>query len=167
MNTEDFWTLIDKSREAADGDPEEQLEHLETLLSELEPDEIVAFDKHFAEFHNQAYTWGLWGAAYLIGGGCSDDGFMDFRGWLVSRGQDVYEKALSNPDSLARLVSEDDECQVEGFQYLPKQVWSEVAGEEESDFPKHDIEYRAEPVGKEWEEDKLDGLFPKLAKKFG
>lgn len=167
MNTEDFWALIDKSRKAAGGDPEEQLEYLEALIRELAPDEIVAFDKQFSEFHNQAYTWGLWGAAYVIGGGCSDDGFMDFRGWLVSRGKDVYEKALSSPDSLAHLVSEGDECQVEGLQYLPKQVWSEVTGEDDSAFPKHDIESRAEPVGKQWDEDELDGLFPELAKKFG
>jgi len=40
----------------------------------------------FRRYLNKAYTWDLWGAAYLINGGCSDDGFEYFRRWLVSRG---------------------------------------------------------------------------------
>ena len=92
---------------------------------------------------------------------------MDFRGWLVSRGQDAYEKALSYPgQSCAPRISRTTSVKSKGFQYLPKQVWAEVTGEDDSGFPKHDIEYRAEPIGKEWQEDELDGLFPKLAKKF-
>lgn len=33
-------------------------------------------------------------------GGCSDDCFMNFRTWLVTRGKSVYTAALENPDSL-------------------------------------------------------------------
>jgi len=33
----------------------------------------------------------------------SDDGFLDFRMWLIFRGKDVYMAALKNPDSLAEL----------------------------------------------------------------
>ena len=43
--------------------------------------------------------------AYIIGGGCSDDGFWDFRSWLAVRGKRVYLVALRNPESLARVVS--------------------------------------------------------------
>ncbi|MEO5978010.1 MAG: DUF4240 domain-containing protein, partial [Chryseolinea sp.] len=42
-------------------------------------------------------------AAYTIHSGCSDDGFADFRGWLISRGKSVYENSLSSPDNLATL----------------------------------------------------------------
>jgi hypothetical protein len=28
-----------------------------------------------------------WGAAYLANGGCSDDGFDYFRGWLIGQGR--------------------------------------------------------------------------------
>jgi hypothetical protein len=170
MDTSHFWNLIEKSREASQGDPDDQLAQLETLLGELEPEQLVEFDRLFSKYHNEAYTWPLWGAAYIIGGGCSDDGFMDFRGWLIARGQQVYEAALASPDSLAEVVSVDDECQVEGFQYLPRQVWAEATGRDESEFPAHDIAYRAEPEGTQWEEDDpdaLNALLPKLAKKFG
>ncbi|MFD6821443.1 DUF4240 domain-containing protein [Streptomyces sp. NPDC060085] len=40
-------------------------------------------------------------AAYLIGGGCSNDSFMDFRAGLIALGRDWYEKATADPDSLA------------------------------------------------------------------
>jgi hypothetical protein len=167
MESEDFWQLIDKSLSASGGDPEEQLEKLEELLRDLDPGDIVEFDRLFAEFHNDAFTWSLWGAAYVIGGGCSDDGFTDFRGWLIARGQKVYEAALASPDSLADVVDEDEETQFEGFQYLPQQVWAEVTGEDEDDYPAPEIARRDEPIGQEWGEDELDALFPKLAKKFG
>jgi hypothetical protein len=166
MDEATFWKLIDQSRETADADPDEQLEHLEAMLRDLAPEEIVDFDRLFTEFHQQAYTWPLWGAAYLIGGGCSDDGFMDFRGWLISRGKKVYDTALASPDSLAGVVGEDEETQVEGFQYLPRQAWAEVTGEDEDSFPEHGIAHPEEPAGSEWSEDELDSLYPKLAKKF-
>jgi hypothetical protein len=42
-----------------------------------------------------------WAAAYLIGGGCSDDGFIDFRAGLIAQGHAWYEMAVASPDSLA------------------------------------------------------------------
>ena len=52
----------------------------------------------------EAYHWDLWGAAYLINGGCSDDGFEYFRRWLVLQGRDVFQAAVSNPDTLAEVA---------------------------------------------------------------
>lgn len=166
MNAESFWKLIDQSRKAAGGDPEEQLEHLQELLQKLEPAEIVAFDERFTELYNKANTWPLWGAAYVIGGGCSDDGFAYFREWLISRGQKVFEEALADPDSLAKVVAEDDFCELEGLQSLPRQVWAEVTGKDEDSFPPG-APYSGEPTGEQWDEDEVDDLFPRLAKKFG
>jgi hypothetical protein len=167
MNRELFWKLIDSSRRASEGDPEDQIEILSEKLSALEPDEIVAFDRILSEYHARAYNWDLWGAAYIIGGGCSDDGFMDFRGWLISRGEKAYESALANPESLVKIVKEDDgDCQVEGFQYVASQVWKEKTGKDYEDFPAHDIEQSADPSGTPWEEDDLETRFPKLCKKF-
>jgi hypothetical protein len=170
MDTEEFWAIIDQSREAAGGDAESQLAHLEALLSGYQAVDLIAFDRTFSELHNLAYTWTLWGAAYLIGGGCSDDGFMDFRGWLISRGRHVFERALADPDSLADELTGSEESQletqVEGFQYVAKQAWSTATGNAYSEFPRHEIDYRSEPTGDEWQEDDLSDLFPKLASKF-
>jgi len=37
--------------------------------------------------------------------GCSDDGFKEFRSWLVSKGRTVYEAVLAEPDRLAEITS--------------------------------------------------------------
>jgi Protein of unknown function (DUF4240) len=51
----------------------------------------------------ESYHWDLWGAAYLLNFGSSDDGFDDFRGWLLAQGRAVWEAALRDPDGLAKL----------------------------------------------------------------
>jgi hypothetical protein len=168
MEKAQFWNEIDASRRASDGDPEAQVDELRIRLGSLSADEIVEFDRIFSEYHERAYSWDLWGAAYIIGGGCSDDGFMDFRGWLISKGEKAYEAALENPESLVKVVKEDDEeCQIEGFQYAASKAWEEKTGLGRDAFPRHSIERRNEPVGTKWNEDDLEVRFPKLTKKFG
>ncbi|MEN9360818.1 MAG: hypothetical protein RL095_2353 [Verrucomicrobiota bacterium] len=167
MDKAGFWKIIDKSRKAADGDPNEQLEALREILSEIEPDEIVSFDRHLSECHARANTWDLWGAAYIIGGGCSDDGFMDFRGWLISRGEKAYEAALADPESLVKVVKDhDDDCQIEGYQYVASQAWEEKTGKASESFPSHDLPKKSDTSGTQWQEEELETKFPKLAKKF-
>jgi hypothetical protein len=164
----EFWKLIDDTRSQADGDADEHLETLQAALGELEPNELVSFQHWFDEYYGSADTWGLWGAAYVIGGGCSDDGFLDFKGWLVSRGEKVLSAAVANPDSLAKVVGEDDECQVEGFQYAAQWIWVEKTGKEFADFPPSPLPSPSGGIrGEPWDEDDLDTLFPKLTKKFG
>lgn len=168
MDKAGFWSIIDKSRNAAGGDPYEQLETLGELLRELSPDEIVSFDYHLSAYHARAYHWDLWGAAYVIGGGCSDDGFMDFRGWLISRGEKIYEAAMANADSLAEVVEDhDDYCQVEGYQYLASEAWEEKTGKSSDDFPEHDLPVGREVEGTRWEEEDLDARFAALTERFG
>ena len=50
----------------------------------------------------------MWGAAYVIEDGCSDDCFRDFRNYVISLGRASYSAALRNPDSLA-AVAQDEE----------------------------------------------------------
>jgi hypothetical protein len=47
---------------------------------------------------NRAYPWDLWGAAFVINGGCSDDGCERFRARLIMQGRDVFERALDDPE---------------------------------------------------------------------
>ena len=50
-----------------------------------------------------SYRNSLWAAASLINGGCGDDGFEYFRGWLIVQGRELFEKSVADPDSLADL----------------------------------------------------------------
>jgi hypothetical protein len=89
MATDDrWWYLVDRARrEAGDAEPEDRAARLSDWLSHLEVDDIVAFDRFFLERVKQAYRTDLWEIAYIMNGGCSDDGFDYFLGWLVSEGR--------------------------------------------------------------------------------
>jgi hypothetical protein len=110
----------------------------------------------------RAYAWPLWGAAYIIQGGCGDDAFTDFRASLISRGQISYEQALSDPDSLAGQEIDEGAWFFEGYQYAVTEGVEAAAGEI-VDRMSH---VTTRPSGTEWSEDEVYELFPKLSRKF-
>jgi len=73
------------------------------------PSRIVEFDEWFLRLVRAGYRTDLWYAAMIIAGGtCHDDGFFDFRKWLVSQGRSVYAAAMKDPESLVDVVERDD-----------------------------------------------------------
>jgi len=137
MDINRFWDLIEQSRRVidpdnADGNMKRQGKELAALLASLPPEEIESFDQHLTRLLHKAYDWKLWAAAYLIGEGCSDDGFMDFRSWLISMGREVYEQALANPDSLAKVVPrpEIEDFFFEEFPYIVYATYEQKTGQE-------------------------------------
>jgi hypothetical protein len=108
MDETEFWEIIDATREAADGDPEEHADLLVERLTRLDPDSVVDFARHFETRFNRAYRWDVWAAADIMLGGASDDAFDYFRCWLIGEGRHVFEGALHEPDSLAGLVDRFD-----------------------------------------------------------
>ncbi|OIJ98065.1 polymerase [Streptomyces sp. MUSC 14] len=109
MDETEFWELIDASREGAEGDAEEQADLLVDRLLQLEPDLVLDFARHFEARYNRAYRWDLWGAAWVLLDGASDDAFDFFRCWLIGQGREVFEGGLHDPDALADLLGEFDE----------------------------------------------------------
>ncbi|MFU8874808.1 DUF4240 domain-containing protein [Micromonospora sp. SL4-19] len=103
MRTDDFWQLIDQARAGAGGEPDGVAARAVALLAERDPAEIVGYAGHQWRVMAASYTVDLWGAAYLINGGASDDGFEYFRGWLMTQGRAVFARAVADPDSLAEL----------------------------------------------------------------
>lgn len=70
-------------------------------LSRMRPEGICAFQEAYDEARVRLYHWPLWAAGYLIGGGCSDDSFTDFRNGLVALGRGWCERLLVDADELA------------------------------------------------------------------
>ncbi|MGW2518811.1 DUF4240 domain-containing protein [Streptomyces sp. NPDC001617] len=100
MNTDGFWHLIETARSRTTADlPFDQA--LVALLACRSRQEILEYEERFDALHDALYRWDIWAAAYLIGGGCSDDSFMDFRAGPIAEGRDWYERAAAIPDSLA------------------------------------------------------------------
>jgi hypothetical protein len=163
MTLDDFWNIIAKVQKASGGDFEKKCEFLDTELRRLPLPEVLSFDAHFTECLDRAYTWELWAAAYIMGGGCSDDGFWDFRSTLISMGRETFERALADPETLVDVAIEGDHWQCEGFQYVPTTVERDLSGGQ--DFPRS-RPHPKDPSGQSWDENKVANLYPKLAKRY-
>ncbi|MFI5929197.1 DUF4240 domain-containing protein [Micromonospora sp. NPDC051543] len=103
MRTEDFWQLIDQARAGGGGEPGPVAARAVALLAERDPQDIVGYAQHQVRVLAASHKADLWGAAYLINGGASAEGFEHFRGWLMTQGRAVFARAVGDPDSLAEL----------------------------------------------------------------
>jgi hypothetical protein len=165
MDETQFWEIIEAGGRRAAKDPERQLAAIRKRLAKLSPEELVDFHHTFNKKLADANTWNLWGAAYLINGGCSDDGFHYFRAWLISRGRSVYEAAVADPDSLAGLTDPDrDDYEFDELWGVPREVYRERTGE---DMPSKPFRWPAKPKGRSWDfddEGQISRRLPNLAK---
>jgi hypothetical protein len=173
MPADRFWQIVERAAKS-DHDPDAHIEALRTELRKLTLDEIISFEVAFRRYLNEAYTWDLWGAAYVIHGGCSDDGFEYFTRWLVSRGRDVYETALANPDSLAQRDLQRGHSGVWEFEmiyYVALEVYKEKGGEGDvRDYSEPEAGVGGPgPSGEPFLEDRehLSRRYPKLWRRFG
>lgn len=105
MDKERFWQLVAAARDqASDPDASEEVAgEASTLLAAHPAEEIVATQQVLWDLMADSYTNPLWAAAYLVNGGCSDDGFDYFRGWLIAQGRETFERVVADPDALAEL----------------------------------------------------------------
>jgi hypothetical protein len=162
MDPKNFWALVTTAKSAAGIDIDSRPVILAKQLSLLPAASIQAFQHNYEGLLLNANRWSLWGAAYLMNGGCSDDGFKYFRDWLISEGQEIYERAIADPDSLASFQKR-DYFELESYGYAAVQAYERLGtGELARDF---NVELAA-PTGTEWNEEDLPKLFPKLAAKY-
>jgi hypothetical protein len=170
MTETEFWKYIEDAHSDAEGDTERQSELLVERLSALPEAEIIDFERHFNAREKESYNWNLWGAAYLINGGCSDDGFDYFRGWLIAQGRTVFENALKDPDTLADVVTLEEategDVEAEEMLYVAMYAYQKRTGREIYDDMEHTpvSPMPPEPGGEAWEDDaELDNRYPRLA----
>ena len=163
MDDQEFWALVEAARVASNDNVDDRPGALEQLLMRRQPDEVQDFQDFYDEMLRRAHRWDLWGAAYLMNGGCSDDGFRYFRDWLISEGHQVFEAALANPDSLADLPRLDGFV-LEDFGYVASDVYQQITG---NDLEPALFDDSVDPEGEQWNEDELPSMFPRLAEKYG
>lgn len=163
MNRDEFWAIIEAT--PSDSDPYERAEAVQEALCERSAEEIVDFERHMASLLTESYSWKLWGAAYLINGGCSDDGFDYFRGWLILQGKAVFENAIANPDSLADVPELEEDVECEDILGVAWSAYESVTGDE---MPMVSIELP--DLGEGWDfddDEEMEQRYPKLFAKFG
>jgi len=166
MNAAAFWQLTADTRAEADNNTERQSELLEERLRRLPPEQIAEFERIRHGLDEQAYSWDLWGAAYVIEDGCSDDCFRDFRAYLISLGRGPFEAAMRDPDSIAPVVQDAETGDWENADDVAPDAYEEAAGEE---IPTGDSEASGDPSGEPWDDEQQEELvqrYPRLAARF-
>ena len=103
MRTDDFWAVIGRATADRPATPGEVAKRAAADLATHDPEEIVAWARHLDKVMVASGTQDLWAAAYLINGGCSDEGFDNFRGWLIAHGREAVARSVKSPDSLADM----------------------------------------------------------------
>jgi Protein of unknown function (DUF4240) len=103
MRTDDFWAVISRATADRPASPAEVAKRAAADLATRDPEEIVAWGRHLDKVMVASGTQDLWAAAYLINGGCSDEGFDAFRGWLIAHGREAVAQSVRSPDALAEL----------------------------------------------------------------
>ena len=162
MSEEDFWKLIDKSRTASNNNYQTQISSLKTILLTLEPADIEKFDNTFTALLAASYDYKLWGASYVINGGCSDDCFDYFRQYLIGHGKEKFYQTIKDPESCASWIKSEEEDNWEGLQYPAMEAYKQKTGKE---IPKT-YQPKFELKGKPFDEETVMKQYPKLAKMF-
>lgn len=164
MDSERFWLLIDSARREAPSDDEAFLGKLYGALAELEPEEVLEFRDALATTLERANSFRLRGAAFVINAERSEDGFEQFRGWLVARGREAFERALEDPESLSELIPEDRDfaALLEELLYLPVYVYEEQTGKELALPESWQTGLLSEPEGEPLAQEELESLYPRL-----
>lgn len=167
FGTKEFWNLIERAKSKSVGELEEQSEILIEMLSERPLEDIIEFAKIFQNFYSVSYTSDLWAAAYIIQGGCSDDMFDYFRGWLIAQGKNTFENALENPETLTSKISLEDAEEIDGelMLYVADEAYRRKTGK---DLEKLTGFVKFPEIEFDWNEDddSLEKKFPKLYKKY-
>jgi hypothetical protein len=181
MDENQFWALIANARASVDGNPYEVCNAIEAALAKTAPADIIAFHRHFYGHYYASYRADLWGAAFIMNGGCSDDGFDYFRGWLIVQGRSVFEAAVAKPDSLATYVADQSDDADFGFEdedalNVANRAWKISTAQSDDDFYAQCGDFGTYPKLGEFLWSDGDGdvnesaakrMYPKLWKKFG
>lgn len=128
INQDSFWDLIHETKNVCGQDMDAMLAYLKDRLVSMGPTQAQNFHDIIHAYEDLADKFGLWDAAGIMKEyGCSDDGFIDFRAWLIAQGREVYFAALADPDSLADVVPYGD-CCFEQLSYVGDYAYEQLTG---------------------------------------
>ncbi|EOS63763.1 DUF4240 domain-containing protein [Oscillibacter sp. 1-3] len=177
MTKDGFWDLIAEAKKRYGQDQDGSFQWLKDQLTILGPQQAQDFHDILHGYQQLANQYGLWSAAILIcEHGCTDDGFIDFRAWLIAQGREVYLAALADPDSLAEVEAYGG-CQFEELTDTGNTVLETLTGQsayEGTDLAacnalaaelRQDIAYGG-GIGYPCEWDELEAHFPRLCAKY-
>lgn len=157
-----YWQIIENSLATADT-LEQQEEFLIEELKQLTAEDIIGFRLRTEFFMFQSYSSELWCAAAIMNEECDDDGFQNFRLWLISQGKQIFTDAMMDPDNLANYFeegfNEDDFYEFEIFGTVANESFLQVFNKDIHDYIDYEnFEYFEEnypEIDLNWEEDNI------------
>lgn len=132
MNKDKFWEIIQKVKEQCKDDAKKMVDVLKEELEQHPIDEVQKFSSIFNTYHDIAYKEGLFSIGSMMNHYMmTDDGFIDFRYWLISQGKETYMNAMKDPMALctAEIKPIEDWYEFESFGYVPMTVIEEKTGD--------------------------------------
>lgn len=119
MDKDAFWRIIGEvNQEVPDKDPVGIENATHNALCFMELEDIAAWANHLDYYRDLADTVGIFAAACYLNDDMTDEGFVDFRTWLISQGKETYLAALKNPDSLADMGVPLNTSRFESYAYV-------------------------------------------------
>lgn len=167
MEQSTFWALIDDTRTVSDGSPATHAAVLARRLQRLDAAEIVEFERIWRELDVAAYTWELWAAAYLLNGGCDDLCFEHFRSYVIGLGENVFNDAVRDADTLvflARGPRHQFAHDAEALGSAAAEAYEAATGYE---LPDVGPDLPDLPAGEEWDEETPEVATPRIAAAVG
>ena len=171
MDIDAFWHIIDTAVNKSGGGVEKKMLLIRESLQHLTPEELIGFEITLRERIIEADHYNIMAAAKIIEGWVSDDSYLYFRCWLISKGRNCFENALKNADSIDKCITKDEVPDGEDLLSVASEVYEEKT-EDEMDYSIFtdlglDYDFTAPATkGEDWTEDDLPKLCPNLFKMF-
>lgn len=175
MDKQEFWRLIDFSKQQAAGDNAAQEALLIKTLSHYAPADIITFEYLLRQQLEEADDFNIMAAAKIMEGSVTDDSYIYFRCWLISQGEKVFTEAIRNPDTLAQLETDDSTTDFEPLLYVTTAAYKVKTGQQKEDdsFPRAkaaerglSYDFGSHTKGNDWTPEQLSTLLPKLWAKY-
>lgn len=178
MNKDKFWKLIDEVKTACKDDISNMAPELENRLNDYSVKDVKKFCAIYNTYHQVLNKPGIETVAYLMNHEMlTDDGFTDFRNWLIAQGKDIYMQTLQNPEILAEKAGEaiDGWYEFELFGYAGMTVIEKKTGDylkahvrlsdAEENKLLSEIKF-GEYINKDMSIEEMKELFPNFTKRF-
>ncbi|MEM7343883.1 MAG: DUF4240 domain-containing protein [Chloroflexota bacterium] len=166
MNEAAFWEIIKESLAHTKVGADEQYEWIYQKLTILTVEEIIEFENQLNSLKSKACRFSILMANFVIQSYISDDGFENFRLWLIANGEISFYQALKDPDKIAdfcQIHNPIEEITGEGLLFVAEKAYQQVTGE--GDFFER-VEVISEPkIVENWPDD-IEGFQMKMPNLF-
>lgn len=168
MNEQIFWELIDQARKAPNANFETQCVTLTELLTAAHSaEEIVAFEHILRNKIEEASSWPVMAATFVVCSFISDDTYEDFRAWLVGQGKERFYQALEDPATICDFLTPQQARDLGGeyMLFVAANAWLDKLGKDDEEEFYRLIEHPDEKtIEQRWPESKeaYRKMFPRL-----